>query len=94
MPVNRAVVIKYGDPDLSKAIADGMVRALADDESVARMAVKEDRDRAYWRQMIEEAEYYYGDNPHHCAAARAVIGLYGLMVLKLDELFRRCCDDA
>lgn len=92
--MKRATVVKYGDPDLATAIADGMVRALADDESVARMAVKEDRDRAYWRQMIEEAEYYYGDNPKHCAAVRAVIGLYGLAVLKLDELYRRCCGDA
>lgn len=92
--MNRAVVIKYGDETLATAIAEGMVRALADDESVAKMAVKEDRDRAYWRQMIEEAEYYYGENPKHCAAARAVIGLYGLAVLKLDELFRRCCGDA
>lgn len=93
MPVKRATVVKYGDPDLARAIADGMVRALADD-SVARMAVKEDRDRAYWRKMIEDAELYYGSNPHHCAAARAIIGLYGLAVLKLDELFRRCCGDA
>ena len=92
--MNRAVVIKYGDPDLSKAIADGMVRALADDESVARMAVKEDRDRAYWAQMIEEADYYYGDNPRHCSVVKAIIGLYGLAILKLDELFRRCCGDA
>ena len=89
--MKRATVVKYGDPDLARAIADGMVRALADDESVARMAVKEDRDRAYWRQMIEEADYYYGDNPRHNVVARAVLGMYGLAILKLEELWNRCC---
>ena len=80
----RAIVIRAaGDRKLAGAIMDGMSRSLIDSADYARMAVKEDRDREYWRRMIARAQDDYGDNPRHCALVRGIWGLIGLMCEKV-----------
>ena len=38
--------------------------------------------RRYWRRKIAEARRMYGDNPHPSRVERAVLGVYGLVIVK------------
>lgn len=90
--MRRAVVIRtvaVGDPEISRAIVDGMRPSVDELEALkARLKTMEDRQaryevsmavkRDYWYGMCVEAQYYYGDNPHYGRVASAMLGVIGL----------------
>lgn len=49
----------------------------------AQVAIRQERDRAYYSRMIRRARRLYGDNPHYGPIRRLAWGLYGLVIESL-----------
>lgn len=99
----RALVIKTsGTPEIAEAIAEGIRANQPTAEEFAAMkaeleaaklreaalAVRTVRDKDYFYCKVREAEYYYGDNPHHCKAAQFAMGLIGLICELVDGCYK------
>lgn len=100
----RALVIKTGgNQEIAQAIVDGIATVQngrnAELEAVraelermkqreAALGVREVRDRDYWHCKAQEAEYYYGDNPHHGKAAEIALGVIGLVCVAVNGCFK------
>ena len=82
--MNRALVIKVGNPEIADAIADGMKRADRPNtaESVRRLAMRQHSPEE-WETMIVQAQYDYGQDAPVGRMRRCVLGAWALVWLAL-----------
>lgn len=86
--VKRGLVIRTcGDPQIANAIASGMVMTVPDSIEMAKLAVREQRDRRYWQAMIDEANEAYSQRPSG-RFSQVFWGVVGLVCYTVSGWYR------
>lgn len=87
--MNRALVIKVGNPEIADAIADGMKRADRPQtaESMRRLAMQRHTPEEI-AAMIVKARYDYGQDAPVGRVRRCVLGAWALVWLGIVEWYR------
>lgn len=88
--VKQGWVIKVsGDREIADAIKGAVLVTLPTNSDYNKLAVREVRERRYWQDKIEEARVLYGCEKPPRRLSRAFWGLVGLVVYKVDGLYKR-----
>lgn len=91
----RGTVARYGDADITCAVADGMAAAKLQRElddlrmREADWGVHDVRWRNDLLQKITDAKLDYGYNPRISKIHRAILGFYGLIIWAIHITFER-----
>jgi hypothetical protein len=87
--MNRALVIKVGNPEIADAIADGMKRADRPKtaESVRRLAMRQHSPEE-WETMIVQARYDYGQDAPMGRVRRFLLAAWSLAWLGIVEWYQ------